>query len=68
MTATDIKTVKFDPGFAQHTTILSISLEYMYAGINSFKNFGQKKMKFKMNFPHIERMVNNNVGFCFLNI
>ena len=64
MTATDIKTVKFDPGFAQHTTILSISLEYMYSGINSFKNFGQKKMKFKMNFPQIERMVNNNVGFC----
>ena len=64
MTATDTKTVKFDPGFAQHTTILSISLEYMYAGINSFKNFGQKKMKFKLNFPQIEKMVNNNVGFC----
>lgn len=64
MTTTETKTVKFDPGFAQHTTILSISLEYIYGGINAFKNFGQKKMKFKMQYPSILRMVENNVGFC----
>ena len=64
MTQTATKTVKFDPGFAQHTTILSISLEYIYAKINSFKNFGQKKSSFKFNYNQIKRMVENNVGFC----
>mgnify|MGYP006916113248 CR=1 FL=1 len=64
MTTTQTKTVKFDPGYAQHTTILSISLEYLYSSINSYKNFGQKKMKFKMIYPQILRMVDNNVGFC----
>ncbi len=58
------KSVLFDPGFAQHTTILSISLEYVYSQILSFKNFGQRKMKFKMNYPQILKMVDNNVGFC----
>lgn len=58
------QTFLFDPGFAQHTTILSINVEYIYAAINQFKNFGQKKMKFKMLYPQIINMVNNNVGFC----
>lgn len=58
------KTVLFDPGYAQHTTILSISSEYIYNTVNQFKNFGQKKMKFKMLYPQITRMVDNNVGFC----
>ena len=48
----------------QHTTILSISAEYLYASINQFKNLGQRKMKFKMLYPQITRMVDNNVGFC----
>ncbi len=64
MTTTQTQTVKFDPGYAQHTTILSISLEYIYSSINSFKNFGQRKTKFKMLYPQILRMVDNNVGFC----
>lgn len=61
---TETQTVLFDPGYAQHTTILSISSEYIYAGINQFKNLGQKKMKFKMMYPQLIRMVDNNVGFC----
>ena len=61
---TTIKNVLFDPGFAQHTTILSINLEYIYSGINAFKNFGQKKMKFKMAYPKILKMIDNNAGFC----
>ena len=61
---TVLESVKFDPGFAQHTTILSMTLGYIYQGINSFKNFGQKKMKFKMNYPNIVKMVDNNIGFC----
>ena len=64
MTKTAVESVKFDPGFAQHTTILSINLEYIYAKINSFKNFGQKKSSFKFNYNQIKRMVENNVGFC----
>lgn len=64
MTNSTVKSVLFDPGYAQHTTILSISAEYFYAGISQFKNFGQKKMKFKMLYPQIKRMVDNNVGFC----
>lgn len=64
MTQTKIKSVLFDPGYAQHTTILSISAEYMYSGINQFKNFGQKKVKFKMMYPQLVKMSDNNVGFC----
>lgn len=64
MTNSTTKSVLFDPGYAQHTTILSISAEYIYASINQFKNFGQKKMKFKMFYSQIKRMVDNNVGFC----
>ena len=64
MTKTAVKNVKFDPGFAQHTTILSINLEYIYSKINSFKNFGQKKSSFKFNYNQIQRMVDNNIGFC----
>ncbi len=56
--------ILFDPGFAQHTTILSLNTEYIYAAINQFKNFGQKKMKFKMLYPQIVKMVDNNTGFC----
>jgi len=61
---TALESVKFDPGFAQHTTILSIAIEYIYQGINSFKNFGQKKTKFKMSYTNIVKMTENNVGFC----
>ncbi len=64
VTETTEKNVLFDPGFAQHTTILSLSLNYIYSEINSFKNFGQRKIKFKMSYPQIIRMTDNNVGFC----
>ncbi len=64
MTETKEKIFLFDPGYAQHTTILSINIEYVYAGINQFKNFGQRKMQFKMLYPKILRIVDNNVGFC----
>ena len=57
MTETTVKSVKFDPGFAQNTTILSINLEYIYAKINSYKNFGQKKTSFKFNYKQIQKMV-----------
>ena len=59
-----MQTVLFDPGYARHTTILSISSEYIYSSIAQFKNFGQKKMKFKMAYSQLKQMVDNNVGFC----
>ena len=64
MTETIANSVLFDPGYAQHTTILSINVEYIYANIAQFKNFGQRKMKFKACYPQIVKMVDNNVGFC----
>lgn len=64
MSQTKVNSVLFDPGYAQHTTILSMSSEYIYAQINQFKNLNQRKMKFKMLFPQLCRMSDNNVGFC----
>lgn len=64
MTETKEKTFLFDPGYAQHTTILSIQLEYIYASINQFKNLSRRKMQFKLYYPKIVKMVENNVGFC----
>lgn len=64
MATANTKTVLFDPGYAQHTTILSISAEYIYASLEQFKNFGQKKFQFKMAYPKLTHMVDNNVGFC----
>ena len=60
---TENKHVLFDPGFAQYTTILSLNTDYIYASINQFKNFGQKKMKFKMIYPQLINIVDNNIGF-----
>lgn len=56
--------VLFDPGYAQHTTILSISAEYIYSSLEQFKNFGQKKFQFKIAYPKLVHMADNNVGFC----
>ena len=64
MTEATAQSVKFDPGYAQHTTILSISLDFIYQRINSYKNFGQKKAQFRINYPKIVKMTENNVGFC----
>jgi hypothetical protein len=64
MTETQTQAILFDPGYAQHTTILSISAEYIYAGLEQFKNFGQKKFQFKMAYPKLKHMADNNVGFC----
>jgi len=64
MTDTKEKTFLFDPGYAQHTTILSINIDYMYSNLNQYKNFGQKKMQFKFVYSKLIKMVENNVGFC----
>ncbi|MBQ8168105.1 hypothetical protein IJZ97_01650 [bacterium] len=56
--------VLFDPGYAQHTSILSINIEYIYANVSRFKNLGQRKNQFKMYYTKILKLVENNVSFC----
>ena len=58
------KTFLFDPGFAKHTTILSVNIDYIYAGISRFKNFSRRKMQFKMLYSKIKKITDNNTGFC----
>ena len=38
--------LEFDPGFAPYILAFLGSVEVIYAEINKFKNFSQKKMKF----------------------
>lgn len=63
-TIEDKQTVLFDPGYAKHTTILSLGSEYLYSSLDKIKNFNQKKSKFKMIYPQLLRMADNNTGFC----
>lgn len=53
----------FDPGFAEHTNILSANIEYIYSGISRFKNLGQKKTQFKIYYKKIIDLVDNNIAF-----
>ena len=36
---------EFDPGFAPYVLAFKGTVEYLYADINRFKNFSQKKMR-----------------------
>ena len=56
--------VLFDPGFARHTGILSMNVEYIQRSISKFKNLGQRKNQYKMYYQKLLQLVNNNVGFC----
>ena len=56
--------VLFDPGFARHTGILSMNVEYIQRTISRFKNLGQRKNQYKLYYQKLLHMVNNNVGFC----
>ncbi len=56
--------VLFDPGFSEHTSILSHNIEYIYSGISRFKNLSQKKTQFKMYYKKIIELVDTSVSFC----
>ena len=58
-----LKGVEFDPGFAPYILAFSRTVEYLYADINRFKNFSQKKMKFMQYHKKILDIFNNNLGF-----
>lgn len=57
--------VEFDPGFIRHLTAFVPTIEYMYSTIERFKNFGQKKLQFKMFYPKIQTLLSNYIGFYF---
>ena len=56
--------VLFDPGYAKHITILSVNIPYLYEEFEGIKNFNQKKIKFKLYYPKLLKMTDNNIGFC----
>lgn len=55
--------LEFDPGFAPYILAFLGSVEIIYAEINKFKNFSQKKMKFMQYHKKILELFDNNVGF-----
>lgn len=54
---------QFDPGFIQHISAFEPNIEYVYNTLNSFKNFNQKKMQFKIFYPKIQSLLKNYLGF-----
>ena len=55
--------IEFDPGFAPYILAFSGSIEYFYLDINRFKNFSQKKMKFRQYYKKMLELFYNNLGF-----
>lgn len=58
-----VEGIKFDPGFAPYILAFRGTVEYLYADINRFKNFSQKKIKFRQYYKKILELLYNNVGF-----
>ncbi len=54
---------EFDPGFGPYIMAFQGTVEYLYTDINRFKNFSQKKMKFRQYYKKILEVFNNNLGF-----
>ena len=63
MTTTELKGLEFDPGFGPYILAFRGTLEYLYADMNRFKNFSQKKMKFMQYHKKFIEMFENNLGF-----
>ena len=63
MTTTELKGLEFDPGFGPYILAFRGTLEYLYADMNRYKNFSQKKLKFMQYHKKIIEMFENNVGF-----
>jgi len=57
------KGVEFDPGYVQHITAFVPNIEYIYSTLEKFKNFGQRKLQFKMFYPNIQSLLANYTGF-----
>jgi hypothetical protein len=63
MTTTELKGLEFDPGFGPYILAFRGTLEYLYADMNRFKNFSQKKLKFMQYHKKLIEMFENNAGF-----
>lgn len=61
--AKTLKGLEFDPGFAPYILAFRGTTEYLYTDINRFKNFSQRKLKFKQYYKKILEMFRNNLGF-----
>lgn len=57
------KGLEFDPGFAPYILAFGGTVEYLYADINRFKNFSQRKLKFRQYYKKMLEVFNNNLGF-----
>ncbi len=57
------KGLEFDPGFAPHILVFEGTVDYIYRDINKFKNFSQKKMKFRQYYKKLLEVFYNNLGF-----
>lgn len=55
--------LEFDPGFAPFILAFRGTVEYLYFDINKFKNFSQKKVKFRQYHKKILEVFYNNLGF-----
>lgn len=53
----------FDPGFAPYILAFRGTVEYLYFDINKFRNFSQKKVKFRQYHKKILEVFYNNLGF-----
>ena len=57
------KGLEFDPGFGPYIMAFRGTVEYLYTDINRFKNFSQRKLKFRQYYKKILEVFNNNLGF-----
>ena len=55
--------IEFDPGFAPYIMAFQGTVNYLYADINKFRVFSQKKAKFRQYYKKILEVFNNNLGF-----
>ena len=56
------KGLEFDPGFAPYILAFGGTVEYLYADINRFKNFSQRKLKFRQYYKKMLEVFNNNLN------
>ena len=55
--------LEFDPGFAPYIMAFQGTVDYLYNDINKFKNFSQKKTKFRQYYKKFLELFYNNLGF-----
>ena len=53
----------FDPGFVVHLSAFVPNIESVYELLNSYRNFNQKKLQFRMYYPKIQSLLKNYVSF-----